>query len=118
MVGDMVGGFAGENDLPLPQLPTITPVESPRFHWGEVEGEEFAETIRAAYYEVTQWRRNIFLVPTGKVGKEFVREATRLICSYAQRTVLESVAFYAVMTACVLLLQKPFFAHPRRVIMC
>ena len=53
-----------------------------------------------------------FLVLTGKVGKEFVHEATRLIRSYAQGTALESVALYAIMT--VLLLWKPFCASKTR----
>ena len=97
-----------------PRLPTFTPIEGSNFRWGEQEGEDLAETIRSAYYEVTTWRRNIFLVPSGKAGKEFVRELTRLINAYAQATALESVAMFAVMTACTLLLQKPFVASKAR----
>ena len=104
----MGDGLTGENDRTSLHLPAFTPVESLHFCWGDIEGGDFAETIRAAYYEVTQWRRNVFLVPSGKAGKEFVHEVTRLISSYAQGTALESVSLYAVMTACVLLLQKPF----------
>ena len=56
----------------VPQLPVFAPIERPNFRWGKLRGEEFSQTIRAAYYEVTRWRRNIFSVPSGKVGKEFV----------------------------------------------
>ena len=84
------------------------PSKGPTFVGGKLGGEELSQTIRAAYYEVTRWRRNIFSVSSGKAGNEFVRELTRLINGYAQATALESVAIFAVMTATTLLLQKPF----------
>ena len=56
------------------------------------------------------WRRNLFKVPSGKAGKAFVRELTRLFQAYADGSSLESVALKAAMVMPALLLQKP---HPR-----
>ena len=49
------------------------------------------------------------MTPSGKVGKDFVRELTSLFTAYAQGSALESVALTAIMVACATLLQKP---HP------
>ena len=40
------------------------------FTWNDVCGEAFTASLKAAYGEVVHWRRNIFMVPSGKVGKE------------------------------------------------
>lgn len=95
-------------------LPRFKPTAGPNFRWGNLEGDDCVDVMRSAYCEVTQWRRNIFLVPSGRAGKDFVRELTRLINAYAESTALESVALQAVMTACVLLLQKPHVGSKAR----
>ena len=51
--------------------------------------------------------KNVFLVPSGKAGKQFVREITTLLLAYAQRSAMESVAMETLMVASTLLLQKP-----------
>ena len=38
--------------------------------------------INLAYKEVVKYRRNIFCVPKGPTGKDFVREMTKLIVSW------------------------------------
>ena len=58
---------------------------------------------------MVHWKRNIFTVPSGKAGKEFVRELTTLFSSHAQASALERIALKVVTVASVLLLQKP---HP------
>ena len=82
------------------------------FVWGEIDGADFRQVIDAAYAEVVHWTRNIFQVPSGAAGKEFVAELTRLFYAYAEQTALESVALTAVMVLPVLLLQKPH-AHSK-----
>ena len=63
----------------------------------------------SAYSEVVYWRRNLFLVPYGKVGRAFVRELTNLFLAFSQESALERIAIQAAMVACTLLLQKPHF---------
>jgi len=76
--------------------------------WGkDVDGISFAHSITCAYAETVHWRRNVFLVPSGAVGKEFITELARLIQSYAEASTLESIAIRAAMVMQTLLLQKP-----------
>ena len=77
------------------------------FIWGSKDGNSFSQLITWAYAEVAHWRRNLFTVPTGNIGKEFVRETTRLLDAFNQKSRLEPIAFYAVMTAPALLSQRP-----------
>ena len=39
------------------------------FQWGDKDGEIFCELIRDAFEVVVHWRRNSFLVPSGKAGR-------------------------------------------------
>lgn len=91
----------------LERLPAIIPMQSPVFHWGEVEGEEFVQVIEGCYEEVVHWKRNLFKVPSGRAGKSFVRELTRMFQAYADASALESMALQAAMVMPALLLQKP-----------
>ena len=45
-----------------------------------------------AYAEVIHWRQTIFKVPSGKIGRAFVAEVSRLIHAYAEGSTLEPVA--------------------------
>ena len=90
-------------------LPDFPASAEPNFRWGLHTGEEFAQTLACAYSESVHWKRNIFRVPSGNVGKQFVRELTSLLTAYAQGSAMESIALKAAMVACTILLQKP---HP------
>ena len=72
-----------------------------------MEGWEFSQAVRSAYAEAVHWRRNVFQVPSGGVGKDFVLELTRLYNAYAEGSALESIALTAAMLLPILLLQKP-----------
>ena len=37
--------------------------------WGRINGEVFSQQITRSYEEIVKWKRNFFLVPSGKVGK-------------------------------------------------
>ena len=82
-------------------------LSSPCFSWGEVDGHTFANVLTTAYNEVVNWRRNVFSVPSGSAGKEFIREQARLFNAYAEKSALEPLAIRAAMTMPILLLQKP-----------
>ena len=69
-----------------------------------LSGAEMMIDINNAY---VTWRRNVFLIPSGKAGKAFVVEIARLIRSYAEASTLESIALKAVVVMQALLLQKP-----------
>ena len=73
-----------------------------------MSGEDFFQSIDAAYAEVIRWKHNLFLTPSGKSGREFVFELARLFRSYGEGSALESIAIKAAMVLPHLLLQKPF----------
>ena len=81
--------------------------EPPNFIWGNRSGVEFCEKVSKGYDEVVQWRRNLFLLPIGKVAKSFIQETADLFESYASKSTLESIALKACMLMHVLLLHKP-----------
>ena len=49
-----------------------------------MEGESFQEDLLQAYCEVIRWKRNLFMVPSGKHGEAFVSELARLYRSYGE----------------------------------
>ena len=59
------------------------------------------------YDKVVFWKKNLFLLPSGKVGKDFVAEMTRLVQSFANATSMEEIALKALVILQVLILQKP-----------
>ena len=86
------------------------PDSSPKcqiFYWGTVEGEKFSKDLDFVYEKIVHWRQNLFLLPTGKSGKKFIREMTRLINSWVDNNALKPIAFKAIMVMPALLLQKP-----------
>ena len=62
----------------LPQTPGLAQAN---FVWGlgKVIPEQFIQSVRVAYSECVHWRRNIFSVPSGRVGKAVVSELARLV---------------------------------------
>ena len=53
------------------------------------------------------WKRNIFRVQQGNIGKQFVDELARLYAAFADGSALESVSLKAIIVIPHLLLQKP-----------
>ena len=64
--------------------------------------------MNAIYEEIVFWRKNIFKLPSGAAGKNFIREMTRLIESWiGVDNYLFSIALKALMVMPALILQKP-----------
>ena len=79
----------------------------PLFYWGSREGGAIVRDINSAYEEVIHWKRNIFLIPFGSIGKAFVQELARLFQAFADGSSLECVVMTATSILPILLLQKP-----------
>ena len=95
------------SSLQVDRLPSVTAAHDPTFKWSDkVSGDRFAVTILDAYREVVKWKRNVFLIPSGKVGELFVYETSRLLRAFGESTPLELVVFTAVMVMPHLLLQR------------
>ena len=83
-------------------LPSSQP---PDFQWGFYNGEAFCANVAAAYDEVVHC--NIFLLPSGNVGKLFIQEMTRLLNASTNGSTIECVSLKAIFVMQMLLLQKP-----------
>ena len=92
------------------ELPWFTHVSAPNYPWDDTVGESFSRSNDACYDEIVHWRRNVFKVPSGRTGKSFVRELTRMFHAFAEGSALERIALTAAMVMPALLLQKP---HPK-----
>ena len=67
----------------------------------------FTNLIDEAYSQIVHWRPNLFKVPSGSCGKQFVAELARLFEAFTTESALEPVALSAAMTLPALMLQKP-----------
>ena len=85
-------------------LPLFRPAIGIEYTWGDSSGQVFTSLIEEAYSQIVHWRPNLFKVPSGSSGKQFVAELARL---YEAESALEYVALTAAMTMPALMLQKP-----------
>ena len=74
---------------------------------GEDTNKQFEENVSSIYEKIVYWKKNIFLLPTGKCRKCFIEETTRLIDAWIRGSPLKNIALKAVMTMPSHLLQKP-----------
>ena len=64
-------------------------------------------TIENAYDEISKWRKNTFLVPFGKTGKEFIDTLKELINKWNNGSEMEFIALKVAIVLLALCLQKP-----------
>ena len=83
-------------------------IKANKIKWGEMEGEETIQAcISKTYKEVTSWRKNLFMLPRGKAGTDFIRELTRLIYLFVNDTKWSRIGLPLVHIFLPLMLQKP-----------
>ena len=75
--------------------------------WGELKGHALVNSVSAAYLEVVRWRRNVFNLPKGKAGEDFIEELTKIYRHFNDSTAFESIALTLSALIFPLLLQKP-----------
>ena len=75
--------------------------------WQDLTGQEFFEAIDEAYSQTVHWIPNLFMLPSGNCGKQFIGELAKLFDAFAQESAYEAFAIKATMTMPSLLLQKP-----------
>ena len=76
------------------------------FKWGDIDGKSFTEKVELIYEKVVYWKKNLFLLPTGKSGKLNIDESVKLLNRWLEETALHNIAFKAMMIMPNLLLQK------------
>ena len=81
--------------------------DNDRISWNGLKGSNFVSIVNSIYEDITSWRRNLFKVPTGKAGQDFIEEVTKCINQFNYNTAIEPIALKLSMIAFPLLLQKP-----------
>ena len=83
-------------------------MSAPVFQWSPTcEGKFFVLAVESAYEVTSKWRKNVFKLPSGSSGRNFVKALTRLYEAYGTHSPLECVAFKAAAVLVPLLLQQP-----------
>ena len=79
--------------------------------WGDYNKEDIYKTaVDNIYEKIVYWRRNLFKLPSGAVGKKFVAETTKWIEYWnVDATYYKDIALKVLMIMPALLLQKPNF---------
>ena len=67
----------------------------------------FKQHIDVAYDEIIKWRKNVFTVPKGKVGRLFIEEITKWLEYFNEDSKYRCIALKVFMLLPALLLQKP-----------
>jgi hypothetical protein len=95
-------------DNSQPELPTFTEINmQPSATYNNMEPSEFQSTIHRIYEVMVAWRKNLFLLPTGKAGKDFIELTTEWLRNYNTNNSFHGLAMKVVMILPGLLLQKP-----------
>ena len=81
--------------------------QSVKYIWGKYKDHEFEKNLSQVYETVVFWRKNLLLLPSGKAGKKFIGEVSRLMSEWLHDSPLKDIAFKAIMVMPSLLLQKP-----------
>ena len=79
-----------------------------RVVWGNMNSiDAIKVAMKVAHTRITTWEKNIFEVPRGKCGQDFIAEVDRLIQHFNTGSRLETVALNLVVVFFPLMLQKP-----------
>ena len=105
--------ISGNNEAAVPwKLPEYKhPLFPPSVFWGQdPEGRPITvntSTIVDAYDEIVKWRKNTFLVPHGKIGREFIDKFTKHVNGWNNGSSLQHIALKAAIVLLAVGLQKP-----------
>ena len=75
--------------------------------WGSLNGEELVDAFANISRISQDWSPNLFKVPFGKIGRDFIDELSRLANLFCDREDYRGWALSALIVAPLLLLQKP-----------
>ena len=93
----------------IANLETFTPatILNPNQTIYSLKVTEFIDKTNNVYEKIIQWRKNLFKLPTGKSGKDFISELTFWLETFNSQENLNCIAMKVFMILPALLLQKP-----------
>ena len=68
--------FDDRTNIDLPRIEIVPNSPKTRNNWGNTPYNEFIMQVNKIYEEIVHMRRNIFKIPSGKAGKEYIKELT------------------------------------------
>ena len=74
---------------------------------GKITHRELCREVGEIYDEIVHFRRNIFKIPSGRAGKDFITELTYWLKQFNSNAELNSIALKVFMILPTLILQKP-----------
>ena len=82
--------------------------DSPSLKWDDYEEtDSIIGKVGSEFEEIDTWRKNLFLIPLGKAGKDFIRELTGLLELFTNKTKWETLTLNFIHIFIPLMLQKP-----------
>ena len=95
-----------------PQLPAVRihpriENNSEEVIWAGVPYKSLKSGLDELYNDQVMFKKNLFKLPSGKAGKDFINEMTFWLRQFNKNTKLNAVAFKVLMILRTLLLQKP-----------
>ena len=93
-------------------LPEFNPVAKPNEIFWSIDSDGVptiipTSTITSTYNEIVTWKKNAFLVPYGRTGKDFIDELTSRINDWNIGTDLQHTSLKVVFVFLAVALQKP-----------
>ena len=104
------------NDIPIEREHIITPNLPSYKRCNEITssvtinntpGDQFEHLINSAYNETIFWRKNLFMLPSGKAAKSLIKELTFWLDQFNRETKLYGIALNVFILLPNLLMQKP-----------
>ena len=96
-----------DDHLTSTQVPSNENEKTPSYTWGNYNSNEVENTIERIYEEIVYWRRNLFMLPFGKVGKKYIDQINYLLTEWLHDSPMSGISFKMIMVMPQLLLQKP-----------
>ena len=79
-----------------------------RAQWGNMTGwDEISQKLDSMYQEIVCWKLNLFEVPKGKAGKDFLIELDRLLGELTYKTNWKSLSLKLIHVFMPTMLQRP-----------
>ena len=75
--------------------------------WGDMKGSVIVDAVDKVFLSVSKWRQNLFMLPSGKVGEEFIEQLDKCIEYFNNGSAFEPIALTMAAIIWHLLLQKP-----------
>ena len=102
------------NSNPIEAEPRVVIVDANHEQLYVSEEDIFRQDISSAYESLVKWRKNLFELPKGSVGKSFIDELTKLINRWSSKSPDRDVSIKALMVMPTLILQRTSIKCPNQ----